>query len=137
MLKEWFEESIKYDIKIFSTIDSEFIIYKGFKITKIEDNYIIQYVRLNDFYSNVSYRNMKTLKDLGFIKGVDKIYYESISKRIKIYTKKVRFFENKKDNEKISPKKLSFYNNLIQNYTELIFYYKFKIKQYNLLNTKN
>jgi ribosomal protein S8 len=53
----------------------EYIIYKGFKITKDEEGFNIIDTRFHDFYSKVKKSDLDLLESQGFIKGCDIIMY--------------------------------------------------------------
>lgn len=138
VLEKWFEESIK-SLKVFVTADCDFIIYKGFKISKFfEGGYRIQDTRFNDFYSDVTKSDLLVLKDNGFIKGAKIIMHERDLKRIKIYEKKIEKLYSDKDKFKslLSTNK-TFYSKRINNCEEgieatsnLLFLFKIREKQF-------
>ena len=137
--RQWFNEAVENRQKVFATSDSDFIIYKGFKITKsIDGNYEIQDVRMNDFYSKVMEKDFIILTNLGFIKGADKISYERNLRRVAIYTKKLeKLYTEREMCKKKLPTNVKFYEKKLKNcqenigkYIDLMFFYKSQVVQY-------
>ena len=141
VIKEWFDECVSNDFPTYISGESEFIIYRGFKITKTFDEYKIQDVRLSDFYDEVKDKDYKILVKLGFIRGGDWIVNKRNYKRVRIYTKIIeRLYEDKILYRKnLRPKKTrAFYQKKLRNCQEnihktidLLFLYKARISQYN------
>src|SRR5690606_8400224 len=119
-VKQWFDEAIENHIKVFTAPESEFIIYKGFKITKtIDGNYIIQDVRINNFYSKVSDKDLSVLTTLGFIKGVEKLSYDRNLRRVVIYTKKLeKLYSEREICQKRMSTNVTFYSKKLRNCKE-------------------
>ena len=140
--KIWFEESVKYGLTIYTVRDTDinFIVYKGFKITKTEGRYFIQDIHLNDFYTNVDKKQIITLKENGFIKGADIISYERNKRRIakyislleKLYENKEEYVKKYNTNESFYEKKLNNCREGILKYSDLLFFYKAKILQHEI-----
>ena len=140
--KIWFEEAVKYGLTIYTVRDTDinYIVYKGFKITKTEGRYFIQDIRLNDFYTNVDKKQIITLKENGFIKGADIISYERNKRRIAKYISLLeKLYENKEEYVKKYNNNASFYEKKLNNcregilkYSDLLFFYKAKILQHEI-----
>ena len=72
-IRNWWEEAIEIT-NIFTGDRLIFIIYKGFKITRFNDNtYVLEDVRLNDFYTEVRMSDLDRFNNLGFVRGADLI----------------------------------------------------------------
>lgn len=140
--EQWFTNAESGGLKRFHHQGVDFIIYKGFKLSKNTDTYTIEDVRRSDFYDKVRSSDYTKLIKLGFIKGVDEIVNTRNLKRVGIYTKLV---------EKLYMNKLSYRSNLCEGKTkefyekklrncqenihkniDLLFLYKTRINQYNL-----
>lgn len=137
--KEWFDEAVKYRVRVYSVKDSDYILYKGFKISKFHDGeHLIQDIRLTDFYTEVEKEHLAIINTKGFIRGADDISYERNVIRVDDYTKKIEtLYGNLEDFEKNKNKKPSFYAKKIENcqknihnYVDLMFFYKAQIEQY-------
>lgn len=141
ILKKWYDEVLENDIPVFTSGESEFTIYRGFKLTKTFDEYKIEDVRLSDFYDKVKDRDFKILKKLGFIRGADWIVNKRNHRRVQIYTRIIeRLYEDKAEyKSKLRPLKTrAFYQKKLRNCQEnihktidLLFLYKARINQYN------
>lgn len=138
-IQGWFEEASELT-QVFSVLDYEFIIYKGFKITKnLEGEYSIQDTRFSNMYTPVNSICYKIFKEIGFIKGSDRISFERDVKRIETYKKRTgllydrrRKFKNQLPNNKeLNYKRIRNINKRIQDYVDLIFFYQTRIKQFN------
>lgn len=133
-LKEWFNE---HKIK-FTTDKGLFVIYKGFKISNVNEVYSIQDVRMNDFYSDVKPKDLKILDKLGFVKGADSISHSRDLRRVKIYDNKIKTFnQNLINHKKKLNTNLPFYRKKIRNdsenvdkYINLLYFYKHRIIQH-------
>lgn len=142
VLRQWFNEGEKNGLIVYHSIESEFLIYKGFKLSKFLDHYKLEDVRRSDFYDEVTQREQNILKKLGFIKGIDSIVNTRNLKRVGIYTRLLeKLFQDKKEYQsKLRPLKTrEFYNKKIRNcqdnihnYIDLLFLYKSRIEQFNI-----
>lgn len=148
MIKEWFNEAVLHNVNIYKNIyksdNYEYIFYKGFKITKLkeEDEYYIQDIRINDFYTNISEKQISNFKKYGFIKGADIMSYKRNYHRMVFYIKKLeKLYEEKEIVEKELKtnffkknyvKKLKNYQENINKYRDLLIFYKIKINQHKL-----
>lgn len=138
IVQKWFEES-KDKVRVFiQTDEQEYIIYKGFKITKFSSGYKIQDVRLSDFYSEVKESHFKILVKHGFIRGADAIVYTRNKKRVRTYTKKIEeLYDQRKEYQKNLKKNKAFYEKKLRNCQEninknidLLFLYKSRISNH-------
>jgi len=142
ILQDWFNEAKKANVTIFGSGENEFIIYKGFKLSKSSNLFKLEDVRRSDFYDDVKDKEYKTILKLGFIKGIDWIVNKRNLKRIGIYTRILeRLYSEKKEyKSKLRPKiTRAFYQKKLKNCQEsiyrnidLLFLYKTRIEQYNL-----
>jgi hypothetical protein len=136
--KEWFEEATKTQ-KVFTTKDGDFLVYKGFKITKTkEDAYLMQDVRYSTFYSAPSDIDLSIIKEEGFIKGVDIISYTRDLERVafykkwteKLYDRKKVFKKQLSENRRLNEKRIRRADVRIDKYIDFIFYYEARIEQF-------
>ena len=67
--EQWFTNAESGGLKKFHHQGVDFIIYKGFKLSKNTDTYTIEDVRRSDFYDEVKSTDHAKLIKLGFIKG--------------------------------------------------------------------
>lgn len=140
-LKLCYDEAVRSGIHIYSDKDCEFLIYKGFKISKFESSYEIHDVRINDFYEDVSKKDLEMFDVHGFLKGADIICYERnkvryvkyIKKLEKIYEKRTDFRCKYDENPKFYEKGLNNCEEGILKYTDLLFFYKAKILQHEFI----
>lgn len=139
-IQTWYEEAIKVT-RVFSIPSESFIIYKGFKITKTEENeYFIKDVRFTNMYSNVNDITVSHFKKFGFVKGVDIISFKRDTKRIDTYKKRtVTLYDKRKKAKKeiskdrrLNEKRIRNIDKKIDEYVDLIFYYQTRINQYNI-----
>jgi hypothetical protein len=141
---EWFKQAINSS-RIFKTLDSRFIIYKGFKLTEKDGEFFIQDVRFSNMYSEVSKKDMDTIINLGFIKGVDAIGFSRDVKRVQsyirrtevMYDKRKKFNKELPKNRTLNEKRIKNINIKIEEFVDLIFFYQVRIKQFNTKNNKN
>jgi hypothetical protein len=140
----WFKQARNLT-RTFNTLDSKFLIYKGFKLTERDGEFFIQDVRLSNMYSEVSRKDMATIINLGFIKGVDTISFERDSKRVDAYKKRTellydrrkKFTKELPKNRTLNEKRIRNINLKIEEYIDLMFFYQVRIKQFNIKNKKN
>lgn len=86
MIEErWFKECVESGIKVHRHTGEQFVIYKGFKIIKVVDNYYTADVRKSDFYSPISVEDWAMFTTLGFIKGADIISNKRNEDRVAYY----------------------------------------------------
>lgn len=141
VLKQWFDEVGENGLPVFHSKESEFIIYKGFKLSKVLEQYKLEDVRRSDFYDEVREREYKILLKLGFIRGIDWIVNKRNLRRITIYTRLLeKLYQDKEEYQsKLRPLKTrAFYQKKLRNCQEnihrnidLLFLYKNRIEQYN------
>lgn len=146
VIKKWFNEAVDEGIKVYHSDESEYLIYKGFKIIKTLDDFKILDVRRSDFYDDVKSKDLLVLEKLGFIFGSDSIVHSRNKRRVSIYTKRLeRIYTNKKlyksklkdkDTKKFYEKKLrNCEENILKN-IDLLFFYKSKVEQHELKYSK-
>ncbi len=137
-VKKWYKESEK-TLKVFTTADYNFILYKGFKISSYPDDYYrIEDVRHNDFYSKLTKPDLLILEKEGFIRGSDIIMHNRDLRRIKILEKKIEKLYSDKDRFKsLLSRDETFYSKRIKNCDEaiettsnLLFLFKIREKQF-------
>lgn len=144
-LQTWYNKAVKIGTHTYVGDNCEFLIYKGFKISKFPDRFSIQNVRTSDFYSNVSDEDMEVLKKEGFIKGSDTLSYERNKVRFTEYIKTLeKLYENRKEyltkydnNPKFYTKRLKNCEEGLCKYSDLLFFYKAKILQYEQIYNIN
>ncbi len=95
VVREMFEEASRI-VNVYKDYKGEFLIYKGFKITKEEHNYRIQDARHSEFYSSVKSEEYEMMIDKGFIKAVDLISYKLNLERIEDYRDQIKELDLKK-----------------------------------------
>ena len=139
IIEQWYNEASKVTT-IFRSTSNEFIIYKGFKIASNEEGYIIQDVRFSNLYEEVNKKDYDTLVELGFTKGVDYISYQRNLRRVEsykrraelLYDKRRKFKKELPKNKKLNEKRIRNLNRRIEDFIDHIFFYKTKIKQYEI-----
>ncbi len=147
MIKDWYEEYIRSRIRgAFIEVDREFIIYKGFKITKAGDDYKIQDVRRSDLYDPVLPKDEKLFKEHGFIKGADLIMCRKDERRSRYHKKKIEsFYKQRKkfeeelpetDRLKFVEKKIRNINRNIHEHANEMFFYNSRVEQVKLKYSK-
>ena len=138
ILKQWYKESAT-KLRVFSVGNKTFILHKGFKLTLTEeDEYFIEDVRRNDFYSKVTDKDFTVLKSKGFIKGAAFImcqrdkrrctYYKS--KIEKLYTDRVNYNKILNTDKVFYSKKIRNANDNIHDCLDLMFLYRSRVQQY-------
>lgn len=129
LIEEWYKEIDPFYKKkdVFS---------KGFKIIRNTPDYIIKDIRFNDFYQDVSDRDMGILAEKGFIKGTSLILYfrdkhrmELLEHRIIALSEQKVAVQNTKDDGK-NKKRLGILDKNIKGYVDLLLFYSHRIKQY-------
>jgi hypothetical protein len=141
---KWFKQAMNYT-RTFKTLDSRFTIYKGFKLTETDEGFSIQDVRFSNMYSEVSKKDMNTIIELGFIRGVDTISFERDTKRVEsykrrteiLYDKKKKFTKELPKNRALNEKRIRNIDIKIEEFIDLMFFYQVRIKQFNIKNNKN
>ena len=137
--QEWYEEAL-LGCKVFTTLDENFIIYKGFKIAKpFEGDYEIKDARYSNMYTRPSSVSLSHFREFGFIKGADVISYKRDVKRLESYKKRTaRLYDKRKKfkaqlpkDKKLNEKRIRNINRKIGEFVDLIFYYDTRIKHYN------
>ena len=134
MLERWYKECVdNKSLRSFRDKDSEFYIYKGFKLERVLDIIILKDVRYNDFYNKVFKKDKKILKKHGFIKGCDLIMYERDSLRVNrhkgllesLYIERKKVEKNYKNprKRKSSEKRLRSIGPAIQENIDFMFFY--------------
>lgn len=137
-LKNCFEE-VKNVGKYLTLGDCSFVIYKGFKVTKFDNgSYKLEDTRRSDFYSDLLPQDVEAIIDLGYIKGIDYIYYKNNLRRLKdserrienLYNKKIELKNNTKIDKQAYDKNLAIYNKNINENIDLMFLCKSRVGQY-------
>lgn len=147
VLEQWFKEVEMSVLNIHHYKESEFIIYKGFKLSRELGVYKLEDVRTSDFYDEVKKRQYNVLLKLGFIKGIDQIVNKRNIRRVGIYTRLLEnlYSDRKEYQKKLRPLKTrDFYKKKIRNCQEnihrnidLLYLYKSRIEQYNSKYSNN
>ena len=142
IIENWFTITNRGGMRTFHHEGVDFIIYKGFKLSKYEKHYAVEDVRRSDFYDEVRPSDHKKLVELGFVRGVDQVVNTRNLKRIGIYTRILEKLYTDKLSYKDSLREVStkeFYEKKLRNCQEnihknidLLFLYKTRINQYNL-----
>lgn len=117
----------------------EFLIYKGFKITKEENNYRIQDVRRSEFYSSVKESEYELMLEKGFVHAADLISYELNLERIENYKVSIEALELKKklakktlrEDRRLNLKRIRLAEENIVELQDLIQLSQSRIKQFN------
>jgi hypothetical protein len=144
-IQGWFEEASAVS-RVFSVLDREFIIYRGFKITKdVLGVYMIQDTRFSNMYAPVNKRNITMFTNLGFIKGVDNISYARDVKRVEsykrrtgvLYDKRKRYKDDLPNNKRLNDKRIRNINKRVQEYVDLLFFYQTRVQQFNFKYINN
>lgn len=136
IIEDWFKECSK----IYRCGDYDFALVNGFKVTHYldDDTYTIQDTRLNDFYTSVSEADMKTLREYGLINGTSIIMYHRNINRVEYYLDKIaQTFSKKQLAKKMLKTDTKFYEKQIrncdvniQNYNDMVHFYKSKVEQF-------
>jgi hypothetical protein len=133
MLDKWFKEGFGYDAVVkLSYSDGTSLIYKGFRLfKKLDDTYTIQDVRGSEFYSPVKKEDLALLESLGFIKGCDIIMLNRDKLRVETYTRKIEKLSRlKREHTKNKDvKKVKICNKNMNDYIDLLFFYKTRLTQ--------
>lgn len=138
-IQEWFNQA-KNLVKTFKTYDSEFLIYKGFKITNRKGVYLLEDTRFSNMYGKVSRPDLLKFDTLGFIVGADTISFERDTKRILAYKKRAEMFYDRRKkftkelpkNKTLNEKRIRNINRRIDECIDLMFFYEVRVKQFNL-----
>lgn len=135
-IKDWFEECNK----IYRCGEYDFALVNGFKITHYleDDTYTIQDTRLNDFYTSVSENHLNILSEHGFVNGTNIIMYHRNIERVEYYLEKINSTYSKKrlakqmlkTDKKFYEKQIRNCDSNINNYNDMIHFYKSKIQQF-------
>lgn len=136
--KRWYEE-VKDKLRVHSMWGIDFIFYKGFKLSKLGDDYDIQDVRHSNLYSVITKKCYHKFLVNGFIKGADIISFERDKKRIISYTKKTenlyqkrkKFKKEMLKDKRLNKKRIRNINRKIDEHIDLLFFYKTRTKQFN------
>lgn len=136
VLADWYSEAIDYGSPEFKNYSgSRFIIYKGFKITLVDNEYKMEDTRKSDFYSEVTKFDLKFFNKHGFIKACDLLMHKRNILRVKKYTKILeRLYEDKQEMLKqkfVDPLKYSNLINGINKYIDLLQTQKSRVSQHN------
>lgn len=140
-IKIWFNQA-KNIAKTFKAYDSEFVIYKGFKLSERNNEYYLQDVRFSNLYNEVGKEDLDKFLRLGFKNGADLISFERDSMRILSYKKRIESLLAKKGKfEKELVKRRAFNekrirnaDNKIEEYVDLLSFYEVRVKQFNIKN---
>lgn len=143
-IKVWYNEAVKVT-REFKILGMNFIIYKGFKISKKNDGeYILQDVRYEEEYTDVSLEEFALMQKKGFIKAVDEINHSLNLQRIKEYTKKIEFLYAKRKKAKLemqkdvrlNKKRIKLANKNIDILVDQMFLFESRIEQFNIKYNK-
>jgi len=127
-LKQFFLLSKKEGV-FYNDSHNSFTLYKGFKITiDANDTYYIQDTRKSNYYSKVSKEDKNLIEKHGFIKGVDIISYRLNRRRVSRTKRKIERFYDKKPTA--SDKELKIIEKMIDMNINRLFFYKFKVSQF-------
>ena len=147
VIEQWFSEASNEGVKVFHHEGIDFIIYKGYKISRCSGIYAIEDVRRSDFYDEVKVTEYSKMIKLGFIKGVDYIVNRRDLRRVGIYTRLLeRLYTDKisyrgklceLDKKEFYEKKLRNCQENIHRNIDLLFLYRSRIGQYNLKYVTN
>lgn len=140
-IEQWFDEAKNVPCR-FSFLGVESIIYKGFKISKVDGIFMIYDVRFGNLYSKVKACDMALMDEHGFIKGADIISFNRDEKRINFYKKKAeREYDRRKVCEKelkvkkdirLNKKRIRNINRRIDIYIDCLFLYRTRVNQYKI-----
>lgn len=145
-LDNWYKQAVHIVGKHITSLNKEFIIYKGFKITKHEEqSFTIEDVRFSNMYGKVSDRNLEILSEKGFIAGVDYIGYLRDNVRVKslkksletLYTKRRKYKKEFDNDPKLNEKRIRSINKKIPRYVFLMGFYQTRVNQFNIKYNKN
>lgn len=136
VLAGWYNEAVDYGSPEFKNYSgSKFIIYKGFKITLVDNEYIMEDVRKSDFYNPSSEKDLKVIKEFGFIMGCDLLMNERNEQRVTKYTTTLeKLYSDKHKMIKSKDTKSQKYSNLINSiykYIDLLQTYKARVSQHS------
>lgn len=137
-IRQWYEEA-SAGLVVHSALTSDFMIYKGFKLSVVDGNYILEDVRFSNMYSKVKEADLTLIKEHGFIKGVDIIGFNRDSKRVssykaraeKLYDKRRKCKNELPKNKALNEKRIRNINKRIDDYIDLLFFYDTRIKQFH------
>lgn len=88
VLENWYNEAVDYGSPEFKNYSgSRFIIYKGFKISLVDNEYIMEDTRKSDFYTEITKFDLKFFNKHGFIKACDLLSEKRNKLRTEKYTK--------------------------------------------------
>lgn len=139
IIKGWYNEAIKVT-REFKVLDIRFIIYKGFKISKKnDDEYILQDVRYEEHYTTVSVKEFALMQKKGFVRAVDEVNHLLNLQRVKEYTKKIEFLYAKRKKAKtemrkdvrLNKKRIKLANKNIDILVDQMFLFQSRIEQFN------
>ena len=82
------------------------IIYKGFKLSNINEEYAILDVRKSDYYDRPTARDIETLVAYGFIKGADIISIDNCAMHIDMFNRNIASLRQLVDSDNFSNKKV-------------------------------
>lgn len=137
--RKWFEEASSV-CNIQKDVNGDFIIYKGFKITKGElESYKIEDVRHSEFYSAISLSDYGTFIIKGFIAGADFLSNDRNIKRVVSYKSEIKTLETKrrlakkeiKLDVRLNKKRIRLAEDRILELRDLIVITETRIKQFN------
>lgn len=137
VLENWYKEAVDYGSPEFQNYSgSKFIIYKGFKITLVNNEYRMEDTRKSDFYSEVTKPDMKLFHKHGFIKACDIMMNKRNLLRVDKFTKNLeKLYTEKQSLIKKKETKTQKYNNIINSiykYIDLLQTYKSRVAQHEL-----
>lgn len=120
---------------------TNFVIYKGFKLSKTGDNnYKIEDVRFSNMYSPLTNKDKEVIQRDGIIKGADTISYRRDKRRIKSYTKRTERLYNKRrrferelpSDKRLNEKRIRNINLLIDEFLNMKFFYEVRVEQFKI-----
>ena len=121
----WFKEAQSNGVV--KVTDSNFIIFKGFKITR-EGN--IYNVRNSDYYKKASNSDIATFRKHGFVKGAILIVHRRNIKRVEKFENILsRLYTDKYTIDRANAKKYGLCIRDIEEMTYLLFLYRTRIEQ--------
>lgn len=135
----WYRESVKV-AREFKVLGVSFIIYKGFKISKLGGGeYLLQDTRYEDEYSEVSLEDFSLMQKKGFVRAVDEINHKLNLQRIGEYTKKIEALYAKRKKAKadmkkdvrLNKKRIRLANKNIDILVDQMFLFESRIEQFN------
>ena len=144
VVERWFEKASRL-VNVHKDFEGEFLIYRGFKISKENGVFRIQDVRHSEFYSPVLSHEYAMMVEKGFIATCDILSYENNIERIEDYRVTIEALELKKklakkslkSNKKLNLKRIRLAEENIVELKNLIQLTESRIKQFKIKYSKN